>query len=110
HRHADAPRRVVGSERLTERVAEASCAGASHDAGEAAISNELAASEARTAIRRLEAHVGKPLIVEKGGCGLGVLEVEIRASDVEALPGGFRDRGVDIGKLAPAFPVLHRAQ
>src|SRR4029453_16853402 len=110
HRHADAPRRVVGSKRLTDRVAEAARAGAGDDAGEAAISKELAASEPRAPIRRLEADVRKPLVVEKRGCRLGVLELQIRASDVEALFTYFRDCSIHIRKFVPARRLLSRIE
>src|SRR5204862_125953 len=58
HRHADAPRRIIGAERLAERVAEAARARADDRAGEAAAAQELAAGEPRAAIRRLEPDIG----------------------------------------------------
>src|SRR4029077_6944401 len=52
HRDADAPRGIVGSECLAERVAEAARPGAGDDAGKSSASKELAAREPVAAVRR----------------------------------------------------------
>src|SRR5262249_30641646 len=75
HRHADAPRRVIGTEGLAEDVAKTRVDPPAHDAGERPRANELRAAQAAAAIRGLEAHVGQLLIRQKLDVGRGVADV-----------------------------------
>src|SRR5262249_50627169 len=77
--HADAPRRIVRCECLTERVAEAAVARTDEAAGKVAGAKKLGAAEPAATIRRLQTYVRQSLIAEKIHVRLCVLQVNCRA-------------------------------
>ena len=103
--HAEAPRRIVGSERLAEHAAETGVEGAGDDARKGAGAQQLRAAEAAAAIRRLEPHVRQPLVREILDVGLGVADGVARAGDVGAIRHRLRDQRFDVGQRHPRRPA-----
>src|SRR5262249_2543505 len=82
--HTDAPRRIVGAERLRERRAETPVARTGNRAGKAAGAQELRAPEPAAAIRGFQTHIRESLVVQILDVGLGVLEILIGARQIVA--------------------------